>query len=373
LSEGHDRLFVLPLAGTGTRPVVTVPGALGGLAWTPDGKHLVFVSDGDLWRVRADGGGGEAERLLTSGSAFMPAVSPRGHRLAYMHQTTSSNIWRLRLADTTRPAGPPERLVSSSRSQRLPTFSPDGTRLAFESNRSGAQEIWMSAADGSDPVQLTSFGGPLTGSPEWSPDGRQIAFDSRATGKGALYVVGSAGGPPRRVVTGVVGDNMHPAWSRDGRSIYFTGVVGQAPAIFKVASQGGPTVQITKPGAFVPHLSPDGRRVYYLRDLNRGEIWSDSADGGDERPVPGAPPRAPRWSMHWLVSASGIYLLEGDPPRPGIHFLDFATGQLTRVTDIDGRPEAWVGGLALSPDGRSLLYTQTDDIASDIMLIEGFR
>jgi Tol biopolymer transport system component len=85
------------------------------------------------------------------------------------------------------------------------------------------------------------------------------------------------------------------------------------------------------------------------------------------------PSRSPKWQTDWHVIASGIYFLDGDPPRPGIHFLDFATGQTKRVADITGRPETWGGGLALSPDGRSLLFSQIDEIASDIMLIEGFR
>jgi Tol biopolymer transport system component len=96
-------------------------------------------------------------------------------------------------------------------------------------------------------------------------------------------------------------------------------------------------------------------------------------DGGDEEPVSGVPPRSGKWEPDFLVSSSGIYFIDGDPPRPGIHFLDFASGRTKRVADIPGRPEIWGGGLALSPDGRSLLFSQLDEIASDIMLIEGFR
>jgi len=371
LSVGHDRLFVMSATSESARFVVTAPGDLGGLAWTPDGRFLVFASDGDLWRVRAQGDGA-AEKLLARRDVRLPAVSMRGHRLAYMQEVYNTNIWRVPLADLTRAAGPPERLVSSSRSQRHPTFSPDGSFLAFESTRSGALEIWMCAADGSDPVQLTSFGGPVTGSPQWSPDGAQIVFDSRAPGDSALYAVGPEGGPPRRLNTGV-GDSSTPAWSRDGHFIYFTAPAAGTVQIFRRRAEGGPAFQITKQGGFYPHPSPDGRRVYYAHDSDRSEIWSASVDGGDEQRVSGVPPRSTKWQTDWQVSASGIYFLEGDLPRPGIHFLDFASGRTKRVADILGRPETWGGGLALSPDGRSLLFSQIDEIASDIMLIERFR
>jgi serine/threonine protein kinase/dipeptidyl aminopeptidase/acylaminoacyl peptidase len=371
LSLSRERLFVMPAIGGVGRPVLAAPYDLSGLAWTPDGRFVVFTADGDLWRVRPEGG--EAEKLLAGRDAQLPAVSLEGHRLAYTQQVYNTNIWRLPLADPTRPAGPPERLVSSTRSQRYPTFSPDGSRLAFESTRSGAFEIWTCAKDGSDCMQLTSFGGPLTGSPQWSPNGGQIVFDSRATGdSSALYVVGPEGGPPRRLDTGM-GESSTPAWSRDGRFIYFSAPVGTTPQVFRCRTEGGSATQITKRGGSYPHASPDGRRVYYARYADRSEIWSASVDGGDEEPVSGVPPRSGKWEPDFLVSSSGIYFIDGDPPRPGIHFLDFASGRTKRVADIPGRPEIWGGGLALSPDGRSLLFSQLDEIASDIMLIEGFR
>jgi Tol biopolymer transport system component len=152
--------------------------------------------------------------------------------------------------------------------------------------------------------------------------------------------------------------------------------VGTTLQVFRRRAEGGPATQITKGGGTSPHPSRDGGRVYYtyyVPDSDRSEIWSASVDGGDEQRVSGVPVRSPKWGTSWLVSASGIYFLDGDPPRPGIHFLDFASGRTNRLADIAGRPEPWGGGLALSPDGRSLLFSQRDEIASDIMLIEGFR
>ena len=345
-----------------------MPGYFSGLTWTADGRHLVFTCSGSLWRVSA--GGGEPEKLLAGRDAEWPALSRAGDRLAYTQRVVNTNIWRLALADPIRPAGPPERLVSSSRVQRYPVFSPDGRRLAFESTRSGTSRSGCPRPMVPIAVRMTSFGGPGTGSPAWSPDGRHIAFDSRASGDGALYVIGVEGGPPRRVETGLA-ESSQPAWSPDGKWLYFFATVEKTGQVFKVRTEGGAPIQITKNGGYRPRVSLDGRRVYYMRWS--GEIWSASVDGGDERPVAGMPPRSGKWYADWALTASGIYFIDGDPPRPGIHFLDFATEQVRRIADIPGRPEIGGGGLALSPDGRSLLFSQVDEIASDIMLIEGFR
>jgi Tol biopolymer transport system component len=91
-------------------------------------------------------------------------------------------------------------------------ISPDGKLIAFESNRSGNSEIWICDRDGPSPLQLTSFGGPSTGTPRWSPDSRHIVFDSGVSGHGELYVVSANGGQLQRLATGTP-NAVSPFWS----------------------------------------------------------------------------------------------------------------------------------------------------------------
>jgi Tol biopolymer transport system component/serine/threonine protein kinase len=365
-----NRVYVSSVSGANTRQIALVQGEFTGLAWSGDGKHVIFAHDGNLWRVGASGGA--LEELLSGRDASLPAVSPGGQRLAYSQWIQNINIWRLPLDGSGRAAGAPTKLVSSSRSQRNPAFSPDGRRLAFDSDRSGTSEIWISAADGSDPQRLTSFGGPFTGSPRWSPDGKRIAFDSRASGESGVYVVGADGGVPKRIATGVT-DSEVPTWSRDGQWLYFGALRQGTGQIFKVRAEGGPPVQLTEDGGALPQEAADGRRVYFTRDTDRdGQIWSVSASGGDERPVTGMPRVAAEWGTEWTVTSSGIYFVQGEPPA-AVAFLDFATGKVRRVAGIPGKPSPWDSRLALSPDGRTLLFAQIDGIASDIMLVEGLH
>ena len=86
----------------------------------------------------------------------------------------------------------------------------------------------------------------------------------------------------------------------------------------------------------------------------------------------GMPPVAPEFGSSWTLGPNGIHFLEGGAP-PGVVFFDFAAARARRVADLPGAPEPWVGGIALSPDGRSVLFSKVEHGTSDIMLIEDFR
>ena len=150
--------------------------------------------------------------------------------------TANINIWRRRLYSLV-SAGPSDRFIYSTRMESGPQFSPDGSKIAFESTRSGAYEVWMCRSDGSGVVQLTRFNS-ATGTPRWSPDGQQIAFDSRAPGNADIFVVDSEGGSPRRL-TSEPSSEVVPSWSRDGRWIYFASDRTGSREVWKMPSTGG--------------------------------------------------------------------------------------------------------------------------------------
>jgi Tol biopolymer transport system component len=144
--------------------------------------------------MRTSGDKGPSPLPLAGFGCRSPAFSRRASRLVYAQEFQDTNIWSLTLPQDTHTPGLPRMVVASSRMDDEADFSPDGRRIAFQSDRSGSTEIWVCEKDGSHPRQVTSFGHGDTGMPRWSPDGLRIAFDSNIDGQFHIYVVGADGG-----------------------------------------------------------------------------------------------------------------------------------------------------------------------------------
>ena len=222
----------------------------------------------------------------------------------------------------------------------------------------------MCERDGSNPVELSSFGGPGVGTPSWSPDNRRIVFDVRASGNAELYIVNVEGGPPKRVVTGTP-NASNPFWSADGRWIYFN--TERPDAIWKALVEGGAAVRLTGEGRFLPQESGDGTRVFFQRTMGgQHPVWSASVDGSDERPVTGVPA-----DVGWALARNGIYFIDGSPRHFLLKYFDFATRHVRKVADLPGLPA--IGRPNISPDGHTVCFDGMEQPESDIFLVDGFR
>ena len=172
----------MPVSGGEERLVISGSSYEWGLAWTPEGRDIVLPDSAFAlnpgWLRRVPVRGGEPERLQFGQDGIEPSI--RGNRLVYVRQQPNITTWKRQL-NSPLSAGPPERFISSTKMDSGPQFSPDGSKIAFESTRSGHNEVWMCKSDGSGLVQVTHFDS-VSGTPRWSPDGRQIVFDSLNAG-----------------------------------------------------------------------------------------------------------------------------------------------------------------------------------------------
>ena len=336
--------------------------------FTSDGRDIVFsaasMSDSSgLWRVPVSGTA-SPERLPFGEVGIWPMVSRQGNRLAYTVPNLNMNIYRLNLPVADGVTGTAVKLISSSRWDLQPRYSPDGNRIAFVSRRSGASEIWTCDSDGSNPVQLTSLGA-LTGYPRWAPDGKSIGFSSDAEGHFDVYVVDAEGGAARRL-TSDPSYEAEPAWSRNGEWIYFTSNRNENYQNFKMPAGGGPA-QVVTAGRPQSMESPDGKWFYFTRGPNRS-VWRMPVGGGSEEDA-----ELVLESAHqglYEVVEGGVYFV---PPSKGsdfsLQFLRFATGAVEPIHDFE-RP---VGKMSVAPDGRSILFVQAEPFEADLMLVENFR
>ena len=337
-----------------------------GMAWSGDGRRILFSSSsGNLWetsRARP----GDKQKLPFGYGAQEIAVNPAAHRLVYVQGLTNANIWRLDLQ-----ASPPraDKLIVSSRQQLSPSISPDGSKIAFESDRTGPNEVWVCDADGSNPIQLSSFGIKVTGTPRWSPDGKWVAFDSRAGGEANIYLVDPQGGVPRKLEIDIHGNSV-PSWSHDGKWIYFVnGADVSDESVWKVPSSGGHAVQLAKNPAVVPIESPDGQYVYFYRNRR---VWRVNTDGSGEQVVKGMP-ESGLAGGRWFPSGSGIYFMSNSGGKDAIEFFDLSSQKVRRVYELEKPMTDYIGTMPVSNDGKWMLFPHVDEKSSNLMMIENWR
>lgn len=377
-------LYITPAEGGTSRRITNDHAWIRGVAWTPDARELVYSSDRrgfyNLWRVPVASSAEPQQVAGTGDDEYYPAISHGSGgqlRLAYEHHLFDTNLWEI---DRRKPQSAPRPILSSTRIDSSPQFSPDGGRLAFVSDRTGRLEIWTAASSGSDATQLTFLRSEECGSPHWSPDGKTIVFDALTEEGRTIYAVPAGGGTPRRLITG---KNLgRPTWSRDGHWIYFhdAGQPSGIQQVWKIPSDSAGTalnqpIQVTTGGGSEAAESADGRTLYYLRDF---DLMSMPVSGG-------APSIVVRGDVHdgwWAAAADGIYYVDvyaGKPPGQAgprdprsVRFLDFRTHTTVDVGAIRAplflpRPD-----FSVSPDGHYILYGQVDVANVDIRVLDGF-
>ena len=376
---GRVAIFLVPLtpglAPSGPPRQLTDddPGGIG-LAWTPDGRDLVFSSSGHLGLSRMAKISAVSQSSRTPEPEFLPfgeqataiSIAETG-RLVYSAQFRDTTLYELALPA---PPATPVALAafSSTFDEHTPHYSPDGTRLAFASTRSGAEEIWIANRNGSNPLPVTSMGGPHCSNPQWSPtDGRTILFSSRRAGSEDLYLVRPDSGKLTRL-TDHPADEGEARWSRDGRSIYFVSDRTGRDEVWRMPAAGGAPTQITRQGGTAAIESGDGFLYYAKEARSPTSIWRVPVGGGAEvHIVDGL-----SYSINFAVGERGLYFVAvGDTgDKPSMDFLDFATGKRATLVRLD---KPYWFGMTLSPDERSLVFPLVDSAGSNLMLVDRFR
>ena len=372
-SGNISEIYLAPVAGGEARQLTHENAYAINPVWISEGREILFYlyrgSQGSFWKIPVTGG--KPERIWTPSQTVRTFARSRQGQLAWSQLANDMNVWRIELAGSTTAKQSMTPLIASTRFDGSPQFSPDGQKIVFVSNRSGSTEIWVCASDGRSAMQLTSFDGPLVGSPRWSPDGRQIVFDARVAGNADLYIINAEGGKSRRLTT-EESEDIVPSFSHDGKWIYFCSNHNGSQQIWKLPAAGGQAVQLTQQGGFDNEESSDGQYLYYAKGRGMPGIWRVPAAGGEEQLVFDQH-RAGTW-RYWAVAPQGIYFVTAETPeRPLIEFFNFATNKIEPVVTLEKKIISRSSGLAISPNGRTLIWSQFDQEGSDIVLLETLR
>ncbi|MEJ2147322.1 MAG: protein kinase [Acidobacteriota bacterium] len=339
---------------------------IGQLAWTSDGRSVVFVaartrSLRQLWRV--DVASGRCDPVAGPG----PKVGPADvweNRLVFVEvQQYHQDIYRVPISPD--QASQSELLIGSAYDDWNADVSQDGRWIAFESNRSGQNAIWRCESDGSHPMQLTHFE-KYCETPRWSPDGRRIVFASNQSGNWDLWLIDPEGGVPQQL-TDDPSDEKMGTWSRDGEWIYFTSSRTGRTEIFRMPSKGGEPIQLTENGGWYARESSDGRYVYYTGNSTTPGIWRVASNGvrREELVLPN------NHLAGWALGTRKIYFATVVSQDYRIRCLDPDSGETTELYQKQGflrHP-----GFTVSPDEEWVLFGELPQVEAELMLAENFR
>lgn len=317
------------------------------LAWSPDGKSLVFSMRGSLWRQEI--GSGDAIQLTAGpGYDYQPDWSPDGKRIVFArYHGDAIELWMLDLA-----SGRTQQLTHNGAVNLEPRWSPDGGRIAFVSTTATKRfRIFTASMNGAfEPVQFSPerrstidryYYSPYDHelSPSWSPDGKELLYISNpeiAYGTGSIWRRAVAGGEPKLVREEETSWQARPDWARDGKRVLWSSYTGrQWHQLWIANAAGGPPLPLTFGDfdATSARWSPDGRHVAYVsNESGDGLIVVMDLPGGAKHDVA-------QVSRKWLRPMGQLSLTildEHNAPVPA----------RISVTGSDGRAyapdEAWM-------------------------------
>jgi Tol biopolymer transport system component/imidazolonepropionase-like amidohydrolase len=366
----------------------------------PDAESPVETEDTESWSVDEPPGDRERIEIDTQTMTWSDVdISPDGKTLVF-HML--GDIYQVGIE-----GGDAVALTEDIAWSFQPRYSPDGSEIAFISDRGGAENVWIMKADGSDPVQVTRETEHLLHNPAWSPDGQYIAarkgyVSTRSIPAGAIWMYHRAGGGGVELVARTHGDQSQkniaePYFSPDGEHLYFSQDITSERvwaynrdanqglfAVRRLNLQSGETETVTggPGGAIRPVLSPDGTQLAFVkrnptelssrlmvRDLESG-IERTLFDGleRDKQETSGDMGNYPGFSWHpdgesiVIWSGGGLHRIGLDgshapiPVRIRTHRMVRPALQRTVEVSPDEFPVRMARWTQASPDGRWAIY-----------------
>jgi Tol biopolymer transport system component len=378
--DGHHfqevtRLWVLRLSDGLVIPLTDGLTKVWSPAWSSDGRQLYFVSNRggsmDLWsqKMAMDGTPAGEPQPVTVGLEMRHAAFSRdGTQLAYSRGRPVGNVFRVPILEKRSASwDDAEQITFEQAFVEFFDVSPDGERLALNSDRSGNPDLWILTMATGELIQLTSESTP-DWHPTWSPDGRELAFYSFRSGNREVWVLPLGGGPARQLTEGRTAsvESVGAFWSPSGREIAFARRTGVKSDIYVVPAEGGASQLVAKSlsgSGFNQHpsWSPDEKSLVFSAD---GFLWRVPAKGGEPERLTKGPARYPRWSRDGRhIFFTGIRERAGN-----VWALSYEDGTERPVTDLKGRPGR-LGDQGLATDGRYLYFRWEED-TGDIWVMD---
>ncbi len=302
---------------------------IGRVLWMPDMSGLLVIArspeviNAQVWFVPYPSG--EPRRVTNDLSAYRSlSITDDGKQLVTVFQHDLAAVWVAPEGDASRAAELPTGNVGWMGHNESMASLPDG-RIVYTSFQTGAPNIWVMNADGTDRRLLST--GPYAFDPATTPDGRHVVYTTWADGRRNVWRMNADGSDAVRLTQGEA--DFSPSVSPDGRWVVYSSLTAGKLVLWKVSIDGGKAAQLSDRVAYEPQVSPDGKWIAYgYSDFSNTDfVYNAHLTGIAVMPFEG-----------------------GDPVR------DFKIRQSNSVQST----------IRWSADGRSILYTVSNGTASNI-------
>ncbi|MDY7094534.1 MAG: winged helix-turn-helix domain-containing protein [Acidobacteriota bacterium] len=383
------QVFVLELDSGRLRRLTEKPQEIFGLDWQPGGDSLVYAALDEslgsaLLELPLDG---SPQRQLFHSDFLIrhPQVHRPTGRILFEHWNGDQNVWRFEIdpsVERQRSLAPEdgERYLYSTRFDAGARFSPDGSRIAFISSRTGSHEVWIRDKASEALYQLTDFPDRSPQPPRWSPDGRRLAFTVHPGEDSHLYIADAqALTVPQRPTVTWPGNLRLSSWSRDGRSLYTASDRSGSWQLWKIDATTGHGQQLTTAGgttaAEAPHPkgSTAGLYLYFTRPKQPG-LWRRPLDQFPETPD-SEPAELFAEDLNtfddrnWGLKDTDLFYCYRTAEGAWLRLRDLDSGAQRTLTQLPWIPSA-SHAMDLSPNGRELLLGQVEDLSADVLALE---
>lgn len=380
-NEWTGDLHVIDTAGGTPRRVTFDQQKIVDLEWTPDSREILFVSNRTggqrLWQVSLNSKSSPRPVHSVTGEVQNFTLNPAGNEIAYIapandtvieiNPLPSSGIRALIKLNS--PSIPCR--IDATGYDHSPVFSPNNRMIAFVSNQSGNEEVWVADVDCRNPRQISLFGHSRLGVPVWAPDGASLAVEVMIDGQSDIFEIPVEGRQPRRLTSSPFNERF-PVWSGDGQWILYTSFQEQ-PQIWKLSVNG---VEI------FPVISNQWGRFAIAADS--ATLFSSENGTFRRSSLPeGVVTLLPQWldederkgcSEYWDLVGDEIFTAS-NRARTEVAILRFtpSNGRVTQVASYNSRLSSTVPGLTVSHDRRLVAFTAVLTGTQDIRLLRGWR
>jgi Tol biopolymer transport system component len=373
---GGARVVEISVADGSMTPVATQEwNDLNRIAWLPEKRGLIVLGaesssksfdSGQIWRFSYPDG--QAQRITTDLDDYASVnLTSDANSLVTVRSNTISNIWTAPNGDSNRATQIRSGDNNTPERQDALSLTPDG-RIVFGSSASGAADIWIMNADGTDPKQLTAHAGQNV-HPTVTPDGRYIVFASLRNEQANIWRMNLDGSGQTQLTQGRL--DHSPTISADSRWVVYTDQSSVNPYLWKVSIDGGPAVRLVDKYSQDGEVSPDGKWIICAYRNDDNSTWRYAVlpfDGGE--PVKVFDLIGKNGAFRWSSDSRSVYY-----PRDG-------QGGVTNIWNLplDDKPPKQVTdfktekifNFAFSRDGKQMVLSR-GTTTSDVVLIKDFR